>query len=86
MHFVRAEVDNGPIVAQGAIPVLPGDTPETLAARVLTVEHRLWLVTMRARAWADEFGTTAHHARRLGRMVLEADDPWQFIVSCPAPR
>jgi acyl-CoA dehydrogenase len=52
----------------------------------VTVEHRLWLVTMRARGWADEFGTTAYHARRLGRMALEADDPWQFIVSCPAPR
>jgi phosphoribosylglycinamide formyltransferase-1 len=42
VHFVRAEVDNGPIVAQGAIAVLPGDTPATLAARVLTVEHRLY--------------------------------------------
>ncbi len=35
VHFVRAEVDAGPIIAQGAVPVLPGDTPETLAARVL---------------------------------------------------
>jgi phosphoribosylglycinamide formyltransferase-1 len=47
VHFVRAEVDNGPIVAQGAIPVLPGDTPETLAARVLTVEHRLYPLALR---------------------------------------
>jgi acyl-CoA dehydrogenase len=52
----------------------------------VTVEHRLWLVTMRARSWADEFGTTAHHARRLGRMALASDDPWEFVVSCPAPR
>jgi acyl-CoA dehydrogenase len=52
----------------------------------VTVEHRLWLVTMRARSWADEFGSTAHYARRLGRMALAADDPWQLVVSCPAPR
>ncbi|MGQ0676133.1 MAG: phosphoribosylglycinamide formyltransferase, partial [Rhodospirillales bacterium] len=38
VHFVRAETDCGPIVAQAAVPVLPGDTPGTLAARVLKAE------------------------------------------------
>ncbi len=52
----------------------------------VTVEHRLWLFTMRARSWVDEFGTTTHYARRLGRMALTADDPWQVVVSCPEPR
>jgi phosphoribosylglycinamide formyltransferase-1 len=47
VHFVRAEVDVGPIVAQGAVPVLTQDTPETLAARVLTVEHRLYPLALR---------------------------------------
>ena len=47
VHFVRAEIDAGPIVAQGAVPVLAGDTPETLAARVLTVEHRLYPLALR---------------------------------------
>jgi phosphoribosylglycinamide formyltransferase-1 len=47
VHFVRAEVDNGPIVAQGAIAVLSGDTPATLAARVLTVEHRLYPLALK---------------------------------------
>jgi phosphoribosylglycinamide formyltransferase-1 len=42
VHFVRAKVDDGPIIAQGAVPVLPDDTAETLAARVLTLEHRLY--------------------------------------------
>ena len=42
VHFVRAEMDAGPIVAQAAVPVLPGDTPKTLAARVLEAEHRLY--------------------------------------------
>jgi acyl-CoA dehydrogenase len=51
-----------------------------------TVEHRLWLVTMRARSWVDEFGSTAFHARRLGRLVVTADDPWDVVVSGPAPR
>ncbi len=51
-----------------------------------TVEHRLWLFTMRARTWIDDFGTTTHHARRLGRIVLAADDPWQVVVSSPEPR
>jgi acyl-CoA dehydrogenase len=52
----------------------------------VTIEHRLWLSTMRARSWVDEFGSTTHYARRLGRMALAADDPWDVVVSCPAPR
>jgi acyl-CoA dehydrogenase len=52
----------------------------------VTIEHRLWLATMRARSWVDEFGTTTHYARRLGRMALAADDPWDVVVSYPAPR
>lgn len=42
VHFLTAELDSGPIVAQRKVPVLPGDTPETLAARVLAVEHELY--------------------------------------------
>jgi phosphoribosylglycinamide formyltransferase 1 len=42
VHFVRAAMDNGPIIAQAAVPVLPGDTPDTLAERVLAAEHRLY--------------------------------------------
>lgn len=42
VHFVRAEVDAGPIVTQGAVPVLAGDTPEKLSQRVLRVEHRIY--------------------------------------------
>ena len=42
VHFVRAEMDAGPIVAQAAVPVLAGDTPDTLAERVLKAEHRLY--------------------------------------------
>lgn len=42
VHFVRHEMDSGPIVAQAAVPVLAGDTPDSLAARVLEAEHRLY--------------------------------------------
>ena len=42
VHFVSTEMDEGPIVAQAAMPVLAGDTAETLAARVLEAEHRLY--------------------------------------------
>jgi len=42
VHFVRPEMDSGPIVAQAAVPVLPGDTADSLAARVLIAEHRLY--------------------------------------------
>jgi folate-dependent phosphoribosylglycinamide formyltransferase PurN len=41
VHFVDAHYDRGPIVAQWPVPVMAGDTPETLAARVLRVEHLL---------------------------------------------
>ena len=41
VHFVNVEVDGGPVVAQAATPIMPGDTPETLAARVLEIEHEL---------------------------------------------
>jgi formyltetrahydrofolate-dependent phosphoribosylglycinamide formyltransferase len=42
VHLVRPTVDEGPILAQAAVPVLPEDTPATLAARVLAMEHRLY--------------------------------------------
>ena len=42
VHMVTAELDHGPILAQAAVPVLPGDDADTLAARVLSQEHRLY--------------------------------------------
>jgi phosphoribosylglycinamide formyltransferase-1 len=41
VHFVTPDVDGGPVILQARVPVRPGDTPETLAARVLTEEHRI---------------------------------------------
>jgi phosphoribosylglycinamide formyltransferase-1 len=42
VHFVVPEIDSGPIIAQAAVPVLPDDTPGSLAARVLEEEHKLY--------------------------------------------
>jgi phosphoribosylglycinamide formyltransferase-1 len=42
VHGVTAELDHGPILEQAVVPVLPHDTPETLAARVLTQEHQIY--------------------------------------------
>ncbi len=42
VHFVDAGTDSGPIVAQAAVPVLAGDTEETLSARILVAEHKLY--------------------------------------------
>jgi phosphoribosylglycinamide formyltransferase-1 len=42
VHRVTAELDHGPILAQAVVPVLPNDTADTLAARVLTQEHLIY--------------------------------------------
>ncbi len=47
VHFVAPEVDAGPIVTQAAVPVLDSDTPETLAARVLEQEHRIYPLALK---------------------------------------
>jgi phosphoribosylglycinamide formyltransferase 1 len=47
VHFVRAEMDSGPIIVQAAVPVLPGDDAEQLAARVLAAEHQAYPLALR---------------------------------------
>lgn len=42
VHFVNTELDAGPIVLQQSVPVVSGDTPETLASRILVAEHQLY--------------------------------------------
>lgn len=48
VHEIVAELDAGPILGQAAVPVMAGDTPDTLAARVLRQEHRLFPAVLRA--------------------------------------
>ena len=47
VHFVSPELDAGAVIAQARVPVLPGDTPDALAERVLTVEHPLLVQVVR---------------------------------------
>jgi phosphoribosylglycinamide formyltransferase 1 len=47
VHFVTADMDSGPIVCQAAVPVLDGDTAETLASRVLAVEHKIYPLALK---------------------------------------
>lgn len=47
VHFVVPELDSGPIIEQASVPVLPEDTPEQLAARVLEIEHRIYPLALK---------------------------------------
>ncbi len=53
VHEVTAELDAGPILGQARVPVLPGDTAETLGQRVLQAEHRLYPAVLRRFAEGD---------------------------------
>ena len=47
VHFVRFEMDEGPIIAQAAVPILPNDTPDSLASRILKAEHEIYPEALR---------------------------------------
>ncbi len=64
VHFVTPDVDAGPVILQAAVPVLPGDTPQTLAERVLQEEHRIYPLAIR---WFAE----GRLALRDGRALLD---------------
>jgi phosphoribosylglycinamide formyltransferase 1 len=53
VHEVTPELDDGPILGQAQVPIRPGDTTETLAARVLSMEHRLYPAVLRRFATGD---------------------------------
>ncbi|PBB28401.1 phosphoribosylglycinamide formyltransferase [Mesorhizobium sp. WSM4312] len=82
VHFVTSEMDDGPIIAQAAVPVMVGDNADTLAARVLKAEHRLYPLAL---------GLVAEGKARMeaGRTVLAhfADDAdnGTSVVMAPDP-
>nr|WP_234397716.1 formyltransferase family protein [Sneathiella glossodoripedis] len=47
VHFVRPEMDDGPIIAQAVVPILQDDTPEILAQRILVEEHRIYPLALK---------------------------------------
>lgn len=54
VHRVTAALDDGPILGQARVPVLPGDTPDSLAARVLPMEHKLYPLVLRRVAFGHD--------------------------------
>jgi phosphoribosylglycinamide formyltransferase 1 len=63
IHFVTANLDAGPIIAQARVPVLPGDDAEALAARVLKEEHRLYPAALNAVAQSLSAAAPGAHRR-----------------------
>lgn len=69
VHLVTAELDAGPVLGQAAAPVLPGDDPESLAARVLGLEHQLYPACLKALVTSD----------------WPAADPGERLLNPPSP-
>ena len=72
VHFVTTTLDHGPIIAQAVVPVLPGDTPEALSARVKVAEHVLYPQAVR---WFVEgqlvlAGGLVHHRSGASQLLL----------------
>ncbi|GMR21029.1 MAG: phosphoribosylglycinamide formyltransferase [Gammaproteobacteria bacterium] len=74
VHFVTPEVDAGPLIIQRAVPVMPDDNPDTLAARVLETEHRIY---PQAVAWFSEGRLTISN----GKVLLDGQTrPEQGLI------
>jgi acyl-CoA dehydrogenase len=72
------------VVLGRVVPAVATIAHQLHGAIGVTIEHPLWLFTTRAQSWMDEFGSTGHHARRLGRVALAATrngiDPWDVLI------
>ena len=77
VHFVVPEMDAGPIIAQAAVPVVDGDTPETLGARVLAQEHMIYPLALRLVA--------SGQARIEGQKVLTGESSNVNALAVPSP-
>ena len=78
VHFVTPALDSGPIIAQAAVPVLAGDTEETLSARILRQEHRLYPLVVR---WFAEDRV----AMGDGRVTVRGIAPDATLLFSPEP-
>jgi phosphoribosylglycinamide formyltransferase-1 len=78
VHFVTPELDAGPIVIQAAVPVLAGDSEETLSARILRQEHRLYPLVVR---WFAEDRIQLAE----GRVAIRGVRPDAALLFSPAP-
>ena len=80
VHFVVPEMDSGPVIAQGAVPVHDQDTETTLAARVLAVEHRIYPLALRLVA-EGRVSVDGNRCRIAGQSV-----PAEAALLVPDPR
>lgn len=71
VHFVRPEMDTGPIIVQAAVPIDSGDTPDSLAARVLSAEHRIYPLALR---WIAEGRVRVENERAIVEGAVTASD------------
>ena len=78
VHFVTPTLDSGPIIAQAAVPVLPGDTEETLSTRILRQEHRLYPLVVR---WFAEDRIAIGD----GRVTVRGLAPGATLLFSPEP-
>lgn len=82
--FSSARTDYAVTVAKvtlgQVVPLVVTAAHQLHGAIGVTIEHRLWLATMRARSWIEEFGDTAHYAQKLGKLALSAADPWDVMI------
>jgi phosphoribosylglycinamide formyltransferase-1 len=76
VHFVEEQVDHGPIIIQAAVPVLEGDTEETLSARILEQEHRIYPQAIQWFA-EDRLKVTGR------RVIIEGSATYMSILSQP---
>lgn len=79
VHFVTPQLDHGPIIIQAAVPVLAGDTPETLGARVLQQEHLIYPQAVR---WFLEGRITVAHGRVLVQSATHIKTK-QYVLLSP---
>jgi len=75
VHFVRPAMDDGPIIVQAAVPVLPDDDAGTLAARVLAAEHRIFPLALRLVAEGRAKVVGGHV------VIAESDAPTEAVLN-----
>ena len=75
VHLVTEATDEGPILAQAAVPVLPGDTADSLAARVLAQEHRLYAAALASHLDPGWLATPEPSAAMLNPLPLSPNRP-----------
>ena len=77
VHFVTEGMDEGPVIGQAAVPVLAGDSAETLAGRVLTVEHQLYPAALRLFA---EGGVRMEGGRAVSEVEAASGSSQRLVV------